>query len=93
MRGPEEKRRTFIPDADGSKVHTWRWKLPPTVAEANREEKSKILRCDENCCAEGTSEYGKAGYRLFAGIQGGSFAAAVKVTLRTFIQHGEPQGS
>jgi hypothetical protein len=64
-----------------------------TVAEANREEKSKILHCDENCCAEGASEYGKAGYRLFGGIQGGSFAAAVQGALCTFMQRGEPQDS
>ena len=63
------------------------------MVRANREEKRKILGCDENCRAQGTSEYGEAGYRLFAGIQGGSFFAAVPGALRTFMLRGKPQGS
>ena len=63
------------------------------MVRANREEKSKILRCDENGCAEGTLEYDGVGYRLFAGIQGGSFASGVQGASHTFMQRGEPQGS
>jgi hypothetical protein len=55
------------------------------------ERNAESLRCHENACAEGTLECGSASYRLWFGIQGGSFAAALQGASRIFMRSGEPK--